>query len=222
MPMNTLVGFFTLAVAVSGQHDAPVRVEDEPDHRTVLTNDYIQAFRVTLEPGTSTRMHTHAYDDIAVRLSRATGTAERPGEPAGPAETRDAGFVSARDNEGKPLTHRVRNVGDTVYDLIDVQVLVSPPGSSAPALSPPAAENRKMRAYRHELAPGESKAAHVHARPFLFVAATDTDLQVTSPDGVSTRRDYKAGDMQWVDSGETHVLTNVGTAKAIVVELELK
>ena len=222
MPMNTLVGAIALVAAMSSQQDAAVPVEDEPNHRTVLKNDYIQAFRVTLEPGKSAGMHTHSHDDIAVRLSTATVASELPGQSVGPPESRQPGSVSARDNEAKPFTHRVHNVGTTVFDVIDVQILKRPPGPTAPAISAPDAENAKMRAYRYELAPGQATSAHVHARPFLLLAATDADLRVTSPDGASTDHADKAGDMRWVDSPVTHALMNAGTGKAIVVEMELK
>lgn len=51
MTTNALIGAFALLAAMSSGQDAAVPVEEEPDHRTVFKNDYVQAFRVTLEPG---------------------------------------------------------------------------------------------------------------------------------------------------------------------------
>lgn len=202
--------------------DAAVPVEQEPYHRSVFKNDYVQAFRVTLQPGETTLMHTHVHDDAAVRLSEATVASDRPGEPLGPPEEVRPGFVSARDNEAKPTTHRVHNIGKTPFDVVDVQVLQRPPGPESDAISEPVAENPKMRAYRYEIAPGASTPQHAHKRPYLLVAATGVDLRMTSPDGRTTDHPVQPGDMHWVEAAVTHAFANLGTSKAILVEIELK
>ena len=199
-----------------------VPVEKEPHHKTVLKNDYLQAFRVTLESGKTSLMHTHARDDASVRLSTATVAADSPGQPVGPPEPVYPGFVSARDNEANPRTHRVHNIGTTLFDVINVQVLRRPAGPTMPAISVPAAENSKMRLYSYELKPGEATTEHTHTRPYLHVTVTDTNLRMTSTDGSSMEHAVKAGDMNWVDTAVTHTIMNRGTEKAIVVEFELK
>lgn len=212
-------------IAVGGLwpvQDAPVPVEEAPDHKTVFKNEYVQAFRVTLQPGQATVTHIHARDDVAVRLSNATVAQQVPGEPLRPAESVEPGVVSARDNESKNLTHRVLNVGHTVFDVIDVQILSRPPGDPTEALVPPAAENPKMRGYRYELAPGASTALHTHARPYVILAATDMELRMAGPDGSSIDHSVKAGDLHWVDSRVMHVLTNRGKRTGVLVEIELK
>jgi quercetin dioxygenase-like cupin family protein len=218
--------FALLAVvaALPSAPDGAVPVEQEPDHKTILKNDYVQAFRVRLAPGETTGMHIHAHDDAAVRLSTATTTSESPGAPAGAPESRPAGFVSARKNEPTALTHRVRNVGTTLFDVIDVQILKRPDGPAAPPISAPAAENPQMRVYRYELAPGAGagSAQHMHARPYLLVAATDMNLRMTSPDGASMAHPVKAGDLHWVEAGVTHTFVNDGKESGVLVEFELK
>lgn len=128
----------TLIAATSATafaQDRAVPVEQEPQHKTVLKNDYVQVFRVTLAPGESTAVHVHAHDDVAVRLSDATVASDTQGEPAGTPQPEKAGFVSSRTNEKKPLTHRVRNVGVTPFDVLDVQILKRPDGPAAPPLA---------------------------------------------------------------------------------------
>lgn len=211
-----------LAVALAAIPDGSVPVEQEPHHKTVFKNEYVQAFRVNLEPGGTSLMHTHTHDDAAVRLSTATVAAETPGESLGPPEPVYPGFVSARDNEPIPHTHRVHNIGSTLFDVIDVQVLRRPDGPATPPISLTAAENAKMRVYRYELEPGAASAQHTHARPYLLVAATDVELRMTSPDGASMAHPVKAGEMHWVGTAVTHALMNQGQRKAILVEFELK
>lgn len=215
-------GICVLFAAVGAAQPSAVPVEDEPHHKTVFKNAYMKAFRVTLEPGKTSLMHIHAHDDAAVRLSNATVAADSPGQPLGPPEPVTPGFVTARDNEPKPTIHRVHNIGTTLFDVVDVEVLGRPPGPVAQPLSKPAAENPKMRVYRYELAPAASTSPHVHTRPYLLVAATDVNLRISSPDGQSVERPLKTGDMQWVETAITHSLTNQGAAIGILVEFELK
>ena len=159
--MNILVVPLALLLTMSSFcQDRAVPVEEEPLHKTVLKNDYVQAFRVTLEPGKSTGMHIHSHDDVAVRLSTAKVTSESPGQPVGALENAFLGGVTARNNEAKPLTHRVQNIGTTVFDVIDVQILKRPEGAESAAITTVVAENPKMRAYRYELEPGASTPQH--------------------------------------------------------------
>jgi hypothetical protein len=47
-------------------------------------------------------------------------------------------------------------------------------------------------------------------------------LLMKSPDGASMEHPTKAGDLHWVDTRITHVLTNRGTEAGVIVEVELK
>jgi len=222
--MKAAILFFSTLIAVmSPPQETAVPVESEPSHKTVFQNDYVQAFRVTLEPGKSTLMHVHSHDDAAVRLSQAKTTQQTLGQPVSKAEDASPGTVSARTNEPNSLTHKVNNVGTTVFDVIDVQVLKRPAGPEAAAIGPVAAENPKMRVYRYELAPGGGASPqHSHSRPYVIVAATPMNLRMTSPDGRSMEHPIQAGDMHWVDTAVTHTLINEGAEKAVIVEMELK
>lgn len=220
--MNISIITLLAVAAISPAQDIVVPVEEEPHHKTVLKNDYVQVFRVTLEPGQTALMHTHARDDASVRLSNATVTADSPGEPTGAPEVVYPGFVSARENEKKPHTHRVHNTGTTVFDVINVQILKRPDGSAAPPVTAPAAENPQMRVYRYELEPSAESAQHTHVRPYLLVAATDMKLRMSSPDGESMAHSIKAGDLHWIEAAVTHALINEGRENGVLVEVELK
>jgi quercetin dioxygenase-like cupin family protein len=210
-----------LLASAAPASDVAVPAAQDPEHHLVLENEFVQAFRVTLPPGKSTGMHVHAYDDAAVRLSETTIRLDAPGKPAA-TEQVHVGVATARANEKTPYTHRVNNVGSAPFDVIDVQVLRRPEGPEAPALGPVAAENPRQRVYRYELAPKASSAMHSHNRPYVIVAATDMALRMSSPDGRVMAHPIKAGDVHWVNPPVTHTLTNDGTEKGILVEIELK
>jgi quercetin dioxygenase-like cupin family protein len=214
--------WWLIYVATSAAQPKPVPVEKEPHHKTIFKNAYVQVFRVNLAPGKTSLMHTHSHDDASVRLKTATVAADSPGQPIGAPEPVYPGLLSARDNEAKPVTHRVHNIGTTLFDVILVEVFKRPAGPGSPELSPPGAENSKMRVYRYDIEPGMTAAQHTHARPFVLVAVTDLGPGTISPAGTNARRLVKAGDIEWIDSKVTHSFTNRGTEKAIIVEFELK
>lgn len=211
-----------LVAARAPAQEVSIPIEKEPHHKTVFKNAYVQAFRVSLDPGKTGLMHTHSHDDAAVRLADAIVAADSPGEPLGPPEPVQPGMLSARDNEAKPHVHRVHNIGTTPFEAVDVQALDRPPGPTTEPISAPAVQNARMRVYRYDVAPGASTSRHAHHRPYLLVAATDVNLRMSFADGRSLKRRMKAGDMQWVDTATTHALTNSGTNSAILVEFELK
>jgi quercetin dioxygenase-like cupin family protein len=196
--------------------------DQDPEHKTVFRNDYLLVLHVNLPPGGSTGMHTHSRDAMAVRLSEAQIKVKEPGkDPKGP-NAMHPGDVSANDYAKQPYTHQVINDGKTNFSVYDIEILKRPDGPETKPIAPVAAENASMRAYRWELAPGQSSAQHTHERPYLVVATMPMDLQMTGSDGQSNSHAVKAGDLHWVDQTVTHSLTNKGNEKGVIVEVELQ
>jgi quercetin dioxygenase-like cupin family protein len=222
---SAIVVVFASAISCASNSVAPeaaVPVENEPHHVTVLKNDYLQVFHVTLEPGETSLLHTHAHDDAAVRLSTATVASEGPGEPMGQGEPVRPGQVSARTCEPTPVTHRVHNIGTTRFVVMDVQILKRPEGPPSSPIKPPAAENSQIRVYHYELSPGAVSAPHTHTRPYLLVAVTDVSLLVSTADGHSLTVPLCAGEFRWVEAADAHAFCSDGNTNGIVVEFELK
>lgn len=212
----------SLGMSVSVAQEAAVPVGQEPLHKLVLKNDYVEVLHVTIPPGQSTRLHTHSHDGVAVRLTESTVSSDVPGrERAEPQRVRP-GDVSAQAYARQPLTHRVHNVGTTPFEVIDLELLKRPDGPPTAPVAPPAAENESARVYRWALAPGASTPEHTHERPYVVIAATPMPLLMKSPDGASLEHGVQAGDLHWVESRVTHVLTNRGTEAGVIVEVELK
>jgi quercetin dioxygenase-like cupin family protein len=157
-----------------------------------------------------------------VRLTEATVSSEQSGKPSTKPRPAHPGDVSVTAYARQPLTHRVNNVGETTFEVIDVEILKRPPGPPAEPIAPPAAENESARVYRWPLAPGASTPQHTHERPYLIIAATPMQLSMRSPDGASMEHRVQAGDLHWVDHRVTHALGNRGTEPGILVEVELK
>lgn len=196
--------------------------EQDPMHKTVLKNDYVIVLRVTLPPGQSTGWHTHSRDAIAVRLSTAKTKMQNMGDEQGRMVDHYPGEVSANDYVKAPLTHKVSNAGNTDFDVFDVEAFKKYDGPQGDAIGPVAAENATMRAYKYELAPGQSAPQHTHTRPYLIISATPMQLKMTAPDGEVMEHPVKAGDLHWIDQKVTHTLTNNGNEKGVIVEIEWK
>ncbi|MGO8986619.1 MAG: hypothetical protein ACLQFM_17690 [Terriglobales bacterium] len=210
-----------ILTAFAAAQQAPVPVEDEPHHHVVLKNDSVIVMRVKVLPGESTEFHTHAHDRVAVELSEATITQQKPGEAEGATEVRKAGDVVASTANG-PYTHRVHDVGSTAFEVLDVELLQRPTTASGPAAGKVEAENPSARVYKWTLEPGATAAMHSHDHPYLMIAATPMMLKMTGPDGKSMGHEVAAGDFHWIDGSVTHSLTNDGTVPGQIVEIELK
>jgi quercetin dioxygenase-like cupin family protein len=187
----------------------------------VLKNDSVVVMHVKLLPGESTLFHTHLHDRVAVDLSDATITRQKPGEPESAPEATKPGDVAALASNG-PYTHRVHNAGKGEFEALDVELLHRPANASGAAAGKVEAENPSARVYKWTLAPGATSAMHTHERPYLIISATPMVLKMTDPEGKSFTHEVKAGDIHWVDAKVTHSLTNEGTGVGQIVEIELK
>ena len=101
----------------------PLAVEDEPHHHLVYENQYLRMLEVRLAPGETTEFHTHSHDNLAVRLSEAVVTRQDQGKDWVPASKVVPGEVSLTKGAESPYTHRVKNVGETPFRVIDVELL---------------------------------------------------------------------------------------------------
>ena len=212
---------FMLSTFVAGQQPPPVPVEEEPHHHLLLKNESVMVLRVKLLPGESTLFHTHLHDRVAIDLTGATITFQKPGEPDSAPELTKPGDVAASESKG-PYTHRVHNAGAAEFEVLDVELLHRPATASGPGAGKVEAENPSARVYKWTLAPGSASAMHTHDRPYLIIAATPLMLKMTDPEGKSLTHEVKAGDVHWVDAKVTHSLANEGTTVGTIVEIELK
>jgi quercetin dioxygenase-like cupin family protein len=211
-----------IQIPMSFAQDKPIPVDQEPHHKVVFKNEFVEVMRVNLAPGERTLYHTHAHDRGAVELSNTSISQQKVGEVEAQAYPIKPGDVSISATPPEGYSHRVHNVGSTLFDVLDVEFLQHPDHPSDAVPGPVVGENPSARAYRWELAPGAKSPEHTHRHPYLIVAATPMQLKMTSPDGQSRAETVKAGDFHWVDAQVTHVLANEGTTAGTIVEFELK
>lgn len=81
-------------------------------------------------------------------------------------------------------------------------------------------DNDRVRVLEVRHKPGAKEPMHSHPA-YVAVFLNATRLKVTTPDGKTTEKDRKAGEVLW--SGPvTHAVENVGTADQHVIVIELK
>jgi len=197
-------------------------VVQEPYHHVQLKNEDIVVIHATLPPGERTAYHIHSCDRTGVQLSANTTTGQRFGEAEGAPSKASPGDVFSDSCTGKPLIHRVHNVGSTTMEVIDIELLHRTTQPSTAVAGPVALENPSVRVYKWAIAPAASTAMHTHTRPYLIVAVTPMQLKMTAPDGQSRAEQVKAGDFHWVNVPLTHALANEGSTEGQIVEFELK
>lgn len=202
-----------------------VPIEQEPAHRLVLQNEYVRVFEVWLPPGDATLWHVHLHDGVSVRLTDAT-IEDQPTDGKSETIRLHRGEVAYAATPAR-LTHQVRNVGETTFDNVYIELLtpneVSADRSDAAAPDPRVVfENDRVRALRRILAPGESTAMHTHASKGVGVPVTSGRLEISTPQGATRTVEMKPGAAQWIEPGTTHRLKNVGDAPIEIVDIELK
>jgi quercetin dioxygenase-like cupin family protein len=200
-----------------------VAIEQEPAHRLVLQNVNVRVFDVWLPPGEESLWHVHRHDGISVRLADAT-IADEPKDGQAATFRLRRGAV-AYGSTPTARTHRVRNLGETTFHNIYIELLTDRDVGDdrvAAAASDRRVEfeNDRVRAMRRFLGPGESTGMHTHASSGVAVLVTAGRLEVSSPEGAARTSDVKTGSVQWIDSGTVHSLKNVGYAPMEIVDIE--
>jgi len=213
-------------LAFPAKTDKPVPVEEEPLHKVELKNDAITVLHLKLPPGQYTQYHVHQHDRVAIQLSTTSTAQQDWGKSEGAANPVKPGDFAAMTLEGASYTHRVHNVGENPYEVLDIEFAVRPAKPSTDLAGPVAAENPSARIYNWVLPAGASAPMHKHVRPYVIVSVTALNLEMSSPDGRAAAHAVGAGDFHYIDvppaGSLTHNLANTGTTPGQIVEVELK
>ena len=142
--MRVFAALVTAFIAVYGQIPAvpSVPVEEEPQHKVALKNDFVRVLDAQLPPGYVTLNHRHDVDNVSVAI------------PSGRAGFAKGGYA-----------HSVTNRGSGVMRFIVVEVSKTDRPNAAASELPKhtlETENDSLRIYRVKLAPGESLERHTH------------------------------------------------------------
>ena len=219
----------------AAQKETIVPVHQEPRHRMVFESPGIRILDVQIPPGDTTLFHTHSDPILYVTMSGSTTRAqtlggEWNGVPApGPAasgpfklapSSPPGRMMSTTTYAERPLTHRVSNVGETLFRLI--ATINASPGDDSTGPSPgfagtPEIANRWFRGYR-VIANGDAGSEHRHANPVNIVLVSG---RASATIGKATRTLDQPGQFAFVEPDVPHRLASVG-GEAQLVEVEVR
>jgi quercetin dioxygenase-like cupin family protein len=222
------------AAAATGTDDRIVSIDDEPRHRKVYDEGTTRILDVQVPPGDMTFFHTHTIAALYVPISRSLtrtqvfgeewrgGTGTAPLLPPGEAE-RPGAVTSNITYPEKSYTHRLHNLGNSLYRLIGVYNRSKGSDSDADDVSglsaKPEIANRYYRAHRIVLAAGESNSPHRHATAVVVVQQTAGRIV---SDGSAKTELTSPGMFALHEGNGMHVLRNAGNTSINVIEVEVR
>ncbi len=224
-----LAAAFLVAPFLVAQAGHEVEITDEPHHHIVLTNDQVRVFSVDVAPHTDTLPHWHRHDYIYVMLGASQVVNAVEGKYPVSINLQDAqvGFTPGN------FAHVVRN-GDRPFRNYTIELLQDDKLHQSAShwdedrgLDVLQGGTREVlwvkdgvRASEYELQTGGVIPKHHHSGPHLVVALTDYELRSDVVGASPTTVRMKAGQVNWVAGGVTHIITNTGQGTAKFVTLE--
>ena len=235
-----VTGLMMLPGGVLGQAQEPsVPLYQEPRHHVVYESASMRIHDIQIPPGDTTLYHTHdtaiLYVPIASSRTRSqvlgaewSGGAAAAAAPAAPAPVAPAGpgkVNSVVTYVEKPYTHRVNNVGATVFRLVGIANRTAGAAADTDDVSglsaTPELVNKWYRAHRLALKAGQATAPHRHATPVVVVMQTPGTASAALADGAGWLPLNGPGSFARHDAG-THVVRNVGANDVELVEIEVR
>jgi quercetin dioxygenase-like cupin family protein len=236
--VGTMVAGAVAPGGILGQAaDTPVPLFQEPRHHVVYDSPNMRIHDIQIPPGDTTLFHTHdtpiLYVPIAAARTRSQvlgaewsgGGAAPAASPAPVAPARPGKVNSVTTYVEKPYTHRVNNVGTSLFRLVGIANRTA--GAAADTddvsgLSPtPELVNKWYRAHRVALAAGESTPPHRHASTVVVVMQT-AGTASSAAEGTSWNPLNGPGDIARHEGAGMHVVRNVGLGDVELMEIEVR
>jgi hypothetical protein len=225
---------------VLGQAAEPaVPLYQEPRHHVVYDSPTMRVHDIQIPPGDTTLYHTHdtaiLYVPIASSRTRSQvlgaewggggAAAAAPAAAPAPVPAVPGKVNSVVTYVEKPYTHRVNNVGTTVFRLVGIANRTAGATADGDDLSglsiTPELVNKWYRAHRLVLTAGQATAAHRHATPVVVVMQTPGTASAAQADGAGWLPLNGPGSFARHEPG-THVVKNVGANAIELVEIEVR
>lgn len=208
-----------------------VPVFQEPRHHLVVDTPALRILDIQIPPGDTTLFHMHNSAMIYVPISSSRTRNQNLGEdwpapsaaaPAAPAPSAPArpGRINGGANYvEKPTTHRVNNIGTTLFRLIGIANMTAGDATPSASTVKPEMENRWYRVERLVIAPGTSAPVPSFAGTVVVVMQTSGTAAV---DGPTWSPLNGPGDFARIDGAATHTVHNRGTGEIEVVAVSVK
>ncbi len=205
-------------------------------HRVRFENAALRILDVNIPPGAASSDHRHEFDIATVSMTSGTGTrlhtAGRPAAEVRP--PRPLGHAMVTEHAGKPIDHRVENVGRTPYRLFAVENLKKGGWSTTAAATGRAttmtSESRAFRIYDVHFGRETSQTSHRHTATTIAVLlmgavmsdGSDKQAKAYPSAPVGLKQLTEPGEWILVPAGDTHHVVRLGADEARVVEIEVR
>jgi quercetin dioxygenase-like cupin family protein len=219
---------------VAAQDPPPVPLSGEPRHHVVFESATTRIHDIQIPPGDTTLFHTHDTAILYVPIARSTtrsqvlggewsggGAAAAPAAVTAPARPQRVNSVTTYVE--KAYTHRVNNIGASLFRLIGIANRTAGANGAGDDISglsaKPELENNWYRAHRVVIKPGEATAPHKHATSVVVVMQTAGTAVSESP---AWHPINGPGDYAWHTGAGDHVVRNRGANEIELVEVEVR
>ena len=206
-----------------------VPVHQEPRHRLLFESDAMRVLDVQILPGDTTLFHLHDTPITYVTISTSSTDQRRiDGEWRNAvARTPPPGRIGTvrpvLSYAERPLTHRVTNIGSTLFRLIAIPNRGS--GSdAAPVGQLPGDSAGDSRWFRYAvvtLEAGEATSTYTTTTPTAIVLVAEARILLERGDGWITSLE-PAGDVGVLERGVEYRLVNRGAGSARLVLVEVR
>jgi len=232
MVMGLLVGMPGAAGAQApAATEKSVPVFEEPRHHLIVDTPTLRILDIQIPPGDTTLFHMHNSAMIYVPISSSRTRNQNLGEewpapnaapPAAPAPavpTRPGRINGGANYVEKPTTHRVNNIGTTLFRLIGIANMTPGDATSPASATKPEMENRWYRAERLVIPAGGSATVPTYAGTVVVVMQTPGTAAL---DGPVWHPLNGPGDLARIDGSKPYVVHNRGTAEVEIVAVAVK
>jgi hypothetical protein len=215
--------------AWSQDDDHVVPAHEEPRHVPKLSNDWVRIIDVEIPEGGRTLYHAHSLDYPYVMISSVTLDNQVYGQQ--PKEVKiERGLVGYyRASTQGTYTHRFINRGPGVFRAIGIELLqplqpsarVNDPLPEMPGLKT-VLDTERVRAYRIELAPGQTLGPITIPGPSIRIAMTGGRISEKWDGGAEAMIDLAPAQFVFRGRAATTLIRNEGDRAVELVEFELK
>jgi FG-GAP-like repeat len=215
------------------QGERVVPVHQEPRHDLVFDSPGTRILDVQIPPGDTTLFHTHSDPILYVTMSTSRTRSQNIGEewstpaapdaPGAPVSVPPGRMMSTTSYAERPQTHRVNNIGSTLFRLIGITNSSAGDDRSDPSGGfdiEPELSNRWFRGYRRALA-AEDSPEHRHENPVAIVLVSGSVAVRTAATTSNQQPLQRPGAFVFLEAGATHVL-RADAPDTQVVEVEVR
>jgi len=214
------------SAADHGAHEHVLAIDQEPNHHLILTSDSIRVFEAKLPPKAASFWHLHEKDSVLLCLDGANVPSEELGKEFVQRPPIVSGMIYYKPYAKNPFIHRIRNMSETAFRMLDIEILKSP--TPAISLAPASKfltiviDNERVRVSKIELKVGESTDNIDFQGPHLLISMSDGNFAIKSQNQNEINVNAPRGHLIMEENKRLSSIQNSGDNVIELVMVEVK